>query len=104
MIDDDHMDNLFVSKRINKNVLNNEIYFGTEALKSQRNNETFNAKLELDHLSEMAQQMLDVHDSDLEFITQKMQSFLGNLGFNQPKNQLDQNFCLDNKDDPKKSW
>ena len=46
------MCNVFVSKRINKNAIDNEIYFEIEGIKSQTNNETFNAELELDNLSE----------------------------------------------------
>ena len=46
------MYNASISKCINKDVDNNEIYFEIESIKSQTNNETFNAELELDNLSE----------------------------------------------------
>ena len=40
----------FISKRINKDVDNNKIYFEIESIKM--NNETFNAEPELDNLSQ----------------------------------------------------
>lgn len=52
MIDDDHMYNVFVSNLLNKNINDNEIYFETEGIKSQSNNETVYAELKLDNLSE----------------------------------------------------
>ena len=42
----------FISKRINKDVDNNEIYFEIKSIKSHINNETFNAEPELDNLSQ----------------------------------------------------
>ena len=52
MIDDDHMYNVFISKRINENVNDNGIYFEIEGIKSQTNSEISNAELELDNLPE----------------------------------------------------
>ena len=49
MIDDDHMYNVFISKRINENVNDNGIYFEIEGIKSQTNSEISNAELELDN-------------------------------------------------------
>ena len=43
---------VFISKRINKDIDNNKMYFEIEGIKSQTNNKTFNAEPELDHLSE----------------------------------------------------
>ena len=42
----------FISKRINKDVDNNEIYFEIKSIKSHINNETFNVEPELDNLSQ----------------------------------------------------
>ena len=97
---DDHMFNVFISKHINKDVDNNEINFEIEDIKSQMNNETFNAELELDNLSENGTINVGRYNSDFEIITPKMQSLLGNLGLNQSESQLYQNFCLDDKDKP----
>ena len=52
LADDDHRYNVFISKRINKDVDNNKMYFEIEGIKSQTNNKTFNAEPELDNLSE----------------------------------------------------
>ena len=51
----------------------------------------------------MGQQMLEVYNWNLEFITPQMKSFLGNLDLNQAESQLDHNFCLDDKANPKKN-
>ena len=37
----------------------------------------------------MAEQLLELHNLDLEFITPEMQNLLGNQGLNQQENQLD---------------
>ena len=100
MIDDDHMYNVLVSKHINNNALDNEIYFEVEGIKSHMNNETFNAELELDNLSENGTINVGRYNSDFEIITPKMQSLLGNLGLNQSESQLYQKFCLHDKDKP----
>ena len=52
LADDDHRCNVFISKRINKDLDNNEIYFEIEGVKSQMNNKTFSAEAELKNLSE----------------------------------------------------
>ena len=50
----------------------------------------------------MAYQMMEAHSSALEFITPEIKNLLENQGLNQQGSQLDQNFYLDDKEDPPK--
>ena len=95
---DNHMFNVFISKHINKDVDNNEINFEIEDIKSQMNNETFNAELELDNLSENGAANAGSSQFGFGIIMPEMQDLLGNQGLNRQENQLDQNFCLDHRD------
>ena len=44
--------------------------------------------------------MVEAYNLALEFITREIQNLLQNQGLNQQGSQLDQNFCLEDKDDP----
>ena len=44
--------------------------------------------------------MVEAYNLALEFITQEIQNLLQNQGLNQQGSQLDQNFCLEDKDAP----
>lgn len=46
----------------------------------------------------MAYQMVEAHNSALEFITPEIQVLPKNRGLNQKGSQLNQNLCLQNKD------
>ena len=46
----------------------------------------------------MAYQMVEAHNSALEFITLEIQDFPKNQGLNKKGSQLNQNFYLENKD------
>ena len=46
--------------------------------------------------------MMEAHSSALEFITPEIKNLLENQGLNQQGSQLDQNFYLDDKEDPPK--
>ena len=50
----------------------------------------------------MAYQMMEAHSSALEFIIPEIKNLLENQGLNQQGSQLDQNFYLDDKEDPPK--
>ena len=82
---DDHMFNVFISKHINKDVDNNEINFEIENVKSQTNNETFNAELELDNLSENGAANAGRSQFGFGIIMREMQDLLENQGLNSKK-------------------
>ena len=44
--------------------------------------------------------MVEAYNLALEFITREIQNLLQNQGLNQQGSQLDQNFCLEDKDEP----
>ena len=46
----------------------------------------------------MVYQMVEAHNSALEFITREIQDLPKNQGLNQKGSQPNQNFCLENKD------
>ena len=53
--------------------------------------------------------MVEAYNLALEFITQELKNLLQNHVLNQQGSQLDQNFCLEDRDDPpppkkKKDW
>lgn len=50
----------------------------------------------------MAQQMLEVCNQDLEPMTSEIKNIIGNLGLDPTESWLDQNFCWEDNDDPKK--
>lgn len=58
-----------MSKRINKDVDNNLIYFEIEVVRSQTNNKTFSVEAELDNLSENDISNNEAHNSAFKFIT-----------------------------------
>ena len=63
--DDEHMCNVFVSKCINEDNKDKNIYFEIEGVKSQTDNEIFDAELKLENLSENSS--VDAGSSQLGF-------------------------------------
>ena len=66
---------------------------------SRTNNETFNAKLELENLAQNG--TIDggtKQKIDLEYLTPEVKSMLENLELGAIRSQLDQNFCFDEND------
>ena len=78
--------NVANDKHINKDVDNNEINFEIEDIKSQTNNETFNAELELDNLSENGAANAGSSQFGFGIIMPEMQDLLGNQGLNWQEN------------------
>ena len=96
------MYNASISKYINKDVDNNEIYIEIESIKSQTNNETFNAELELDNLSENGAANAGSSIFGFGIYNTGDAKFVRKSRLNQQESQLDQNFSLDDKNDPPK--
>ena len=62
------------------------------------NNETFSAEAELNNLSENGISNDGSSQSSFGVLPEEIQNVLENQGFNQQESQLDQHFCLNDKD------
>ena len=97
--DDDHMFNVFVSKRIKGEEESGKILFEIEGVKSQTNNETYSAVTELQNLTEngLSNVRTDAASGFSNFENRRFQEKLEEVG-SQPK----QNFFQSDDNDTSK--